>query len=271
MKRLALPLVVLFTLTFAIVTSCSKEEKVEQNLQNDIELSIEEKLELGKAQGITSDFNLNSRVAISYTDLCGVSTLNDFAVQNGIYAGPAAYNYYKFYGLAGETVTLSATRVECGMDPVMWLRSGLITDSDDWGTLTYVAGADDNVSPPASCGATCYADPTIVTTLPTTGWYTLAVTDFISCSSNPMEFQLNVSGFSCYIVIDGCDTGVLNQDLGGGVSMQDMINDCATDAKNHGAFVSCVAHLTNQWKKDGLISGADKGAIQSCAAGSNLP
>jgi hypothetical protein len=30
--------------------------------------------------------------------------------------------------------------------------------------------------------------------------------------------------------------------------------------------VSGVAHLTNAWKKAGLISGADKGAIQSAAA-----
>ena len=37
--------------------------------------------------------------------------------------------------------------------------------------------------------------------------------------------------------------------------------------ENHGAFVSCVADLTNSLKKAGALSGQQKGAIQSCAAG----
>ncbi len=38
------------------------------------------------------------------------------------------------------------------------------------------------------------------------------------------------------------------------------------DADNHRNFVSCVAHLTSEWKGKGLISGSDEGAIQRCAA-----
>jgi hypothetical protein len=30
--------------------------------------------------------------------------------------------------------------------------------------------------------------------------------------------------------------------------------------------VSCVSHLTNDWKAAGLISGEEKGAIQRCVA-----
>lgn len=72
-------------------------------------------------------------------------------------------------------------------------------------------------------------------------------------------------------VIDGCDSGVENLLLDGGCTMTDEIAECAASARNHGAFVSCVAHLTNRWKRDGLISGAEKGRIQSCAARSSIP
>ena len=74
------------------------------------------------------------------------------------------------------------------------------------------------------------------------------------------------------IIIDGCDSGVENQLFDDGCTMSDLIAECNADnAENHGKFVSCVSHLTNDWKKDGLINGKEKGAIQSCAAQSDLP
>ena len=74
------------------------------------------------------------------------------------------------------------------------------------------------------------------------------------------------------IVIDGCDTGVANLLLAGeGCTMADRIAECAEGARNHGAFVSCVAHLSNGWKRAGLISGGEKGSIQQCAAQANIP
>jgi len=51
-----------------------------------------------------------------------------------------------------------------------------------------------------------------------------------------------------------------------GCRISDQINDCAVGAKNHGAFVSCVAHLTDGLKSNGTITDSQKGAIQSCAA-----
>jgi hypothetical protein len=53
--------------------------------------------------------------------------------------------------------------------------------------------------------------------------------------------------------------------------MSDLIADAAAAAHNHGQFVSAVSHLANEWKKDGLISGSQKGAITSAAAQSNIP
>ena len=51
-----------------------------------------------------------------------------------------------------------------------------------------------------------------------------------------------------------------------GCTTSDLIAQLADGAKNHGQFVSGVAHLTNDLKGAGLITGAEKGAIQSAAA-----
>ena len=61
-------------------------------------------------------------------------------------------------------------------------------------------------------------------------------------------------------------TGVPNQLLPEGCTFMDKLLACKAGAGNHGAFVSCVAGLTNDWVSQGLITGAEKGAIQSAAA-----
>jgi hypothetical protein len=74
------------------------------------------------------------------------------------------------------------------------------------------------------------------------------------------------SSRSATVVIDGCDSGVPNTTFATGCRITDQINDCTVGARNHGAFVSCVAHLTDGLKSNGTITGSQKGAIQSCAA-----
>ncbi|PKL86647.1 MAG: hypothetical protein CVV22_00725 [Ignavibacteriae bacterium HGW-Ignavibacteriae-1] len=39
---------------------------------------------------------------------------------------------------------------------------------------------------------------------------------------------------------------------------------------NHGKFVSCIAHLTNDMVKAGIITGTQKGVIQSIAGASEI-
>jgi hypothetical protein len=73
------------------------------------------------------------------------------------------------------------------------------------------------------------------------------------------------------VVIDGCDSRVANHLNGEGCSISDNIAACAEGATNHGKFVSCVSKLTNDLKKAGIISGSEKGAIQSCAAQADIP
>ena len=74
------------------------------------------------------------------------------------------------------------------------------------------------------------------------------------------------------IMIDDCDSEVANMLLGDdGCTMADRIAACAEGLTTHREFVSCVAHLTNDWKRDGLITGREKGRIQSCTAQSDNP
>jgi hypothetical protein len=74
------------------------------------------------------------------------------------------------------------------------------------------------------------------------------------------------SSTNATVVIDGCNSGVTNTTFATGCRISDQVNDCAVGAGNHGAFVSCVAQLTNSLKTRGVISDTQKGAIQSCAA-----
>jgi hypothetical protein len=74
------------------------------------------------------------------------------------------------------------------------------------------------------------------------------------------------SNFSPTIIIGGEDTGVANMLFSTGCTTSDLIAHIAAGAKNHGQFVSGVSHLTNDLKQQGLITGAEKGAIQSAAA-----
>lgn len=73
------------------------------------------------------------------------------------------------------------------------------------------------------------------------------------------------------VVIDGCNTGVGNRVLDDGSTISDRIAECGAGAHNHGEFVSCVAHLTNDLKHAGIITDREKGAIQSCAAKADIP
>ena len=84
------------------------------------------------------------------------------------------------------------------------------------------------------------------------------------------------SEIGSFIIIEDCQTDVINVDLVNNCSMNALIDQCSRDAQEetifvHGRFVSCVAHLTNDWKREGLIDFKKKAAIQKCAAQSDLP
>ena len=68
------------------------------------------------------------------------------------------------------------------------------------------------------------------------------------------------------IIIGGIDTGVPNTLFPTGCTMSDLLSLLKAGAANNGAYVSAVAHLTNQWVADGSLTGAQKGAIESAAS-----
>jgi hypothetical protein len=72
-------------------------------------------------------------------------------------------------------------------------------------------------------------------------------------------------------VIGWLDSDVVNQLFDDGCTISDRIGECAAGVRNHGEFVSNVAHLTSYLEKTGDISGRDKGKIQRCAAKADIP
>ncbi|MCH7994976.1 MAG: hypothetical protein IIB57_11115 [Planctomycetes bacterium] len=68
------------------------------------------------------------------------------------------------------------------------------------------------------------------------------------------------------IVINGCETRVVNQVFDDGCTMVDELANCAEELRNHGAYVSCVARVANSWRRDGMISDDEHGRVVSCAA-----
>lgn len=64
--------------------------------------------------------------------------------------------------------------------------------------------------------------------------------------------------------IGACDSGVADT-LATGQLLHVNVEQCAAGAKNHGQFVSCMTAVTNAAKAAGLMSGAQQGAVMSCA------
>lgn len=79
------------------------------------------------------------------------------------------------------------------------------------------------------------------------------------------------SDLSAKVLINGVNTGIANTEANpAGCTfadlVQEMIDTCLDDAKNHGQFVSCVSHETNILKRAKTITGQQKGKIQSIVA-----
>ena len=88
---------------------------------------------------------------------------------------------------------------------------------------------------------------------------------------NDPDDECDISDLRLTVVIDGCDSGAINHLFDDGCTMADGIAECAEEAGNHGAFVGCVAELTNTWVREEIITSRDKGPIQRCAAHADLP
>ena len=68
------------------------------------------------------------------------------------------------------------------------------------------------------------------------------------------------------VVVGSCDSGAPNLMLFNGCKVSDRVAACAAGAKNHGEFGSCVSSLGYSLRAVGLYTGAQYGALRSCAA-----
>jgi hypothetical protein len=73
------------------------------------------------------------------------------------------------------------------------------------------------------------------------------------------------------VLIDGCDSGVPNVEVPGGLTISDLVADCAEAATNHGKFISCVGQVANDLRKNGIITGQQKNALHACAVQADIP
>lgn len=269
MKTFKIAFSALIMLTVLFFFSCSDNDMLntKQNAPEKMGLSGE------KYDALLANHpeeQLSPRAPISYianfcTDVVWVDT---HATTNSI-INSAYWDYYTFYANESSTLNIRVNRLTCEMDPGFALYSGIYTNTDD--LLTPITFRDDQCSP--AC-VTCFAwgDPCYNGwNVPASGYYTLAVFDVASCGSAPFAYELVISGNTSTIVLDCCDSGVENYVFDDGDTMMGYIMACAEDALNHGEFVSCVAHLTNEWKKEGLITGYEKDLIMSCAGEANIP
>ena len=83
--------------------------------------------------------------------------------------------------------------------------------------------------------------------------------------------QCPTSDLSATVLINGVNTQIANTGANpAGCTfadlIQEMIDTCLDDARNHGQFVSCVTHETNILKRAKTITGQQKGRIQSIVA-----
>jgi hypothetical protein len=91
------------------------------------------------------------------------------------------------------------------------------------------------------------------------GWHTITI-----------EAESRDGNVAQTIVVDGLDTGIKDREWGDQL-VSEYISECAVNAKNHGAFVSCVAKLTNELRKSELITNKEKEIIQNVAAQAKIP
>jgi predicted extracellular nuclease len=73
-------------------------------------------------------------------------------------------------------------------------------------------------------------------------------------------------GARATVIIGDCDSGAPNLSMGGGCTLADKLKEACEGAKNHGQCVSAAGKLLSGLMKDGLLTGAQKGAIESCVA-----
>jgi hypothetical protein len=112
---------------------------------------------------------------------------------------PVGAEYFRFFANAGSPVTIDGDRLAGHYDMSFWVFSGIFADTNafgpsfDSGDPGFIAFADDEQAP-AIPGP--FGDPFSAFNAPVTGFYTVAVTNFLSSSGPPNPFALTATGIA---------------------------------------------------------------------------
>ncbi|HUP44146.1 MAG TPA: hypothetical protein VM779_01405 [Thermoanaerobaculia bacterium] len=68
------------------------------------------------------------------------------------------------------------------------------------------------------------------------------------------------------VTLGSCETTAPNVVVTAGCTLADQLAQLRAEARTHGQFVSAASHLLNQLVAGEMLSGAEKGAVESCAA-----
>lgn len=117
-------------------------------------------------------------------------------ISTGIKNNPDAWDYWQFWGTAGDVVSMRADRLDFGLDTMMSLWFGTESDTSDFTNLqsngthtTFLAFGDDENDHPGPWG-----DPQIDLVLGDTGFYTIAVFDNESELINEGDYEVTITG-----------------------------------------------------------------------------
>jgi len=129
----------------------------------------------------------------------GIPVVGTINQGNSNSDNPIGAAYFSFHATAGANVTVYGDRLDGDYDMAFWIFRGLYNDTDEFGTSFdtahsgFVESGDDEDSPnlPGPFG-----DPRAVFVAPVTGFYTVAVTNYLSGSTPPFDFQLQANGIT---------------------------------------------------------------------------
>ena len=82
-----------------------------------------------------------------------------------------------------------------------------------------------------------------------------------------------LSDLDGFVVVGSVTTTINNATIGvneDGCSIQDLVNECEDNAKNHGQFVSCITQLANDLYKAGVITKQQRDQMKTGAAKSSV-